>query len=107
MKHYLLECSLCKRQYIGKSEIALNIRLNNHCNDIYKTNTPEADKHFRLPSYCFNRHAKFTLIPQLDNTELDKELLTLRLKNREDFWMHKLKTLKLHGLNAELNLPNR
>ena len=45
-------------------------------NDIYKTNTQEADQHFRLPGHNFNWQAKFTLLEQLNKTELDKELLT-------------------------------
>ena len=53
---------------------------------------PEADQHFRLPGRNFNRHTKFTLIKQLNNTELDKEL-TFRLKRHQDFWIDKLKTL--------------
>ena len=84
----------------------MNIRLNNHRKDVCKTNTPEADQHFRLPGHNFNRHTKLTLIKQLNNTELDKELLTFRLKKCEDFWIHKLKTLKPHGVNAKLNFPN-
>ena len=70
---------------------AFNIRLNNHRKDVYKTNTPEAHQHFRLPGHNFNRHAKFTIIEQLNNADLDKELLTFRLKKRRDFWIHKLK----------------
>ena len=35
---------------------------------------------------------RFTLIKQLNNTELDKEL-TFRLKRHQDFWIDKLKTL--------------
>ena len=88
------------------SETAFNIRFNNHRNDVYKTNTPGADQHFRLPAHNFNRHTKFTLTEQLSNTELDKHLLTFRLKKRKDFWIHKLKTLKPHGFNSELNFPN-
>ena len=38
--------------------------------------TQEADQHFRLPGHNFNWHAKFTLLEQLNKTELDKELLT-------------------------------
>ena len=101
-----MECTLCKRQYTDKSETAFNIKLNNHRNDVHKTNTPEVDQHFRLPGHNFNRHAKFTLIEQLNNTEIDKELLTFTLKKCEDFWIHKLKTLKPHGFNAEFNFPN-
>ena len=49
---------------------------------ITRQHTPEADQHFRLSCNNFNRHAKFTLIEQLNNTKLDKELQTFRLKKR-------------------------
>ena len=31
---YIIECNICKLQYIGKSETAFNLRLNNHRNHI-------------------------------------------------------------------------
>ena len=31
-----------------------NKQLNNNRNDLYKTNTSEADQHFRLPGHNFN-----------------------------------------------------
>ena len=85
---------------------AFSIRLNNLRNDIYITNTPVADQHFRLTGHNLNRHVKLTLIEQFNNTELDKELLTFRLKKRENFWIRKLKSLEPHGLNAEVSFPN-
>ena len=54
----------------------------------------------------FNQHAKFILIEQLDNINIDKDLVTFRLKKREDFWILRLKTLQPDGVNAELNFPN-
>ena len=36
---YLLECVMCKIQYVGKSETSFNVRLNNHRKDI-KNQTP-------------------------------------------------------------------
>ena len=54
----------------------------------------------------FNQHAKFILIEQLDNINIGKDLVTLRLKKREDFWILRLKTLQPDGVNAELNFPN-
>ena len=38
---------------------------------LYKT---EADKHFRLRGHNFNRHAKFTVIEQLNDTESNSYL---------------------------------
>ena len=54
------------------------------------------DQNFRLPGHNFSRHTKFTLIEQLNKIELDEELRAFRLKKPEDFWIHKLKTLKPH-----------
>ena len=34
---YLMEYTLCKKQYVGKSGTSFNIRLNNHCKDLKKT----------------------------------------------------------------------
>ena len=39
---YLMECVLCKIQYVGKSETPFNLRLNNHRKDVYNpTAIPE------------------------------------------------------------------
>ena len=83
------------------SETAFNVRLNNHRNDVYKTNIP---RQTNILDYLvtFNQHAKFTLIKQSNNTECKKELLSFGLKKCNDFWINKLK----YEFNAELNFPN-
>ena len=43
---YLLECELCKIQYVGKAETAFNIRLNNHRKDVKDPKAIPVDKHF-------------------------------------------------------------
>ena len=48
-----------------------------------------------------------TLTEQLENANKDKDLATLWLKQRRDFWIQKLKTLHSYVLNAELNFPNK
>ena len=84
-----MECTLCHIQYIGKSETQFNLRLNNHRKDlrlnnhrkdINRQNAPLLDQHFKLPGHNFNQHAKFILIEQLDNINIDKDLAALRLK---------------------------
>ena len=72
-----MEFRICHIQYIGKSEREFNIRLNNHCKDVNRQNAPQADQHFKLPNHNFNQHARFTLIEQLDNMRIDKDLATL------------------------------
>ena len=100
---YLLECILCKIQYVGKSETAFNIRLNNHRKHIKKPNSIEACKHFNN-KHTISKHGKFTIIEQLRNINTTPtKTLKLRLRERENFWIKKLKTLTTYGLNQELN----
>jgi len=100
---YLLECIKCKKQYVGKAETPFNIRLNNHRKDVSKPNAIPACKHFAQNNHIFKEHARFTLIEQLNYTNISKETITSRLKERENFWIQTLKTLHPFGLNQELN----
>ena len=78
---YLIECVLCKVQYIGKAETVFNRRLNNHRKDVNNPKTIPADLHLRKTGYSFNLHAKLTLIEQLRNIHTtEKETLKFRLK---------------------------
>ena len=71
-----MECMLCEVQYVGKSETAFNIRLNNHRKDVNNPKSIPVDLHFRKLGHSFNLHAKFTLIKQLSNIyTTDKEIL--------------------------------
>ena len=66
---YFLKCQL---YYIGKSETEFNIRLNNHRKDITKKDSIPALYHFGIEGHNFDIHAKFMLIVQLNQTNLDK-----------------------------------
>ena len=55
-----MECVLCKVQYVGKVEIAFNIRLYNHMKDVSNPKSIPANLHFRKPGHSFNLYAKFT-----------------------------------------------
>ena len=48
---YLMECRICRIEYIGKSETEFNIRLNNHRKNVNRQNAPQADQHFKLPNH--------------------------------------------------------
>ena len=101
---YVLECVMCKIQYVGKSETSFNIRLNNHRKDIKKPNAIEAYKHFNNNEHIFSKHGKFIIIEQLRNINTTPtETLKLRFREKENFWIKKLKTLTPYGLNQELN----
>ena len=104
---YLLECTLCKLQYVGKSETPFNLRLNNHRKDVKDINNSKAIPactHFRKNGHDFNIHAKFTIIEQLNQIKTkSQDYLKILLKQRENFWIKTLDTLTPKGLNQELN----
>ena len=98
-----MECTLCKIQYVGKAETPFNIRLNKHRIDADAKAIP-ASIHFKQPGHNFNKHAKFTLIEQINNTiNTDIDTIKIRLKRREYFWILKLDTLTPRELNQKLN----
>ena len=67
---------------------------------VNRKNAPQAVQHFKLLIHNFKQHVRFTLIEQLDNVNIEKDLATLRLKKREEFWIQKLETLCPYCLNA-------
>ena len=72
---YLMECTLCKKQYVGKSETSFNIRLKNHCKDIKKPDAIQACRGFKKKKHVFNKHTKFIIIDKLTNTTKSKNIL--------------------------------
>jgi len=105
---YLLECTLCSMQYVGKSEWPFNLRLNNYKYRI-KSIAPDkllpVEQHFRSTNHDFAVHAKFTIIEQIEKNTLDN--VTLILETHEDNWILRLKTLHPNGLNNKLNHPDK
>ena len=83
-----MECTLCKIQYVGKTETPFNIRLNNHRKDA-NGNNPKAipaSIHFKQPGHNFNKQTKFTLIEEINNTiNTDIDKIKIKLKRREEF----------------------
>ena len=109
---YLLECILCKMQYVAKAETEFNLRLSNHRKDKtkeskktqrHKENSILACKHFQMQENNFNKHAKFIIIDKLVNRQGSKEALREMLVVRENFWIQKRKILVTFGLNQELS----
>ena len=77
-----MECTLCKKQYVGKAETAFNIRLNNHRNDIKNAypKTILACKHFREKNHNFNNYAILVIIDKLTNTRNSATTLNWKKK---------------------------
>ena len=104
---YLESCLLCVFiQYIGKFETAWNERLYNHRKDAKKVKSIPFDEHFRLPGHDFSNHARFIIIEALNRTT-DKVTDRKILKEREDYWISRLKTHSPTGLNDQFNASIR
>ena len=69
----------------NKSETEFNIRSNNHRKDLTRKGSIPVSNHFDIEGHNFNIHAKFILIEQLNQTNLDKLTPRKRLKIRENF----------------------
>ena len=101
---FLLECYICNIQYVGKSETPFYIRLNNRRKEVKNPNAMPACKHFNRLDHDFNNHGRFIIKEHLRNIlATPTETLKERLKQRENFWIMKLQTLALLGLNQDLH----
>ena len=105
--NYLGFCILCpKKQYIGKFETKFNSRMNNHRTDAKKQSSIPFDEHFNQPNHDFTQHARFIIIEKLKDTG-NKDDNRRILKEREDYWIDRIKTYQPYGLNLQYNSPIR
>ena len=100
-----MECTICKLQYVGKSEWPMNIRINKHRNDVFRIDGLDCDKHFQETGHNFDKNAKFTIIEELKDKNKSPLAMRKLLEQREDAWIIKLRTLGPDGFNKGLNDP--
>ena len=91
---YLIECSKCKKQYIGETENPLHLHMNGHRSDCYcKLSDKPVSEHLNTISYSFE-----------DLTVMVIEQImagSARCKQQESFWIHTLRALTPDGLNLD------
>ena len=63
-------------KYTRKSETKVNLRLNSHCKDMCRNDSPEVDQHFKRLHHYFSVHIKFKLIHQLLDLTVEKQFAT-------------------------------
>ena len=104
---YLMECSLCNLQYVGMSTTTMSQRIAGHRSDSKRPDSILADIHFQKPGHNFNEHATFTII-ETPNISRNRGDMINFLKNLEDRWMLRLRTIDKtgkSGLNVCTNQP--
>ena len=99
---YIIECNICKLQYIGKSETVFNLRLNNHRNHIKKgVSSCELTEHFlhNTRTHDFDNNVTITIIEQIKKDHLEIERKKEILREREIFWQRTLNSIQPYGIN--------
>ena len=102
---YIIECNICNLQYIGKSETAFNLRLNNHRNHIKKgISSCELTEHFlhNKRTHNFDNNVIITIIEQIRKDNISNEQKKDLLRHREIFWQKKLNSMQPNGLNKRI-----
>ena len=102
---YIIECRISRLQYVGKSETAFNLRLNNHRNHIKRgVNSCELSEHFlhNSRSHDFGKGATITINEQIKQSNMTIERKKEILRAREIFWQSRLNKLQPNGLNKRM-----
>ena len=94
-----MERKLHYEQHVGKAEANFNIKLINYGSGVKETNSILAFKKFQAVRHNFNKRTKFIIIDKSVNVNWTKDLLRVRLKQRENFSIQKLETLAPLGRN--------
>ena len=94
-----MESTLCKKQNVGKTETAFNIRLNNHRHNVKNlyNKIMSQSKHSREKNNNFHKHATFIIIDKFTNTKKPKEILRQRLIEKGNIWIQTLGTIYPKG----------
>ena len=86
---HIIECRICRLQYIGKSETAFNLRLNNHRNHIKRgINSCELSEHFlhNSRSHDFSKDVTITIIEQIQRSNMTIERQKKRYSEAEKYF---------------------
>ena len=92
---YLIQCSKCKKQYVGQTSTCLRHRISQHINNKSSTNST-VDQHFSIPGHTMTVQP----IEQISTDHTDNvNTIRDKLYQRERYWINKLKSVYPQGLN--------
>ena len=98
-----MECTLCKKQYVGKSETSFNIRLNSNGKDVKKPDAILACRHFQEKKHVFNKHANFIKYRQTYKYYQIKRYFAPKIDWKRKFLDSNAGNTIPKGLNQELS----
>ncbi|CAN7978809.1 unnamed protein product, partial [Ixodes persulcatus] len=89
---YIINCTLCEKQYVGETKNSMKERFYGHKSDIVnKVQTPVA-KHFNSDDHDIHTHLKIIIVESSFKNDITR-------KNKESFYISKFKTLTPLGMN--------
>ena len=96
---YLLSCKICKKQYVGETKRSFIVRYKEHRRDIVKKKDSPVAIHFAQKG-----HTADDIIPTILDfmgTDPAHPKATASRKERERFWMSRLRSLTPFGINVQ------
>lgn len=102
---YLITCTKCGIQYVGKTETSLAIRFSRHKNTIIGNKDKPVAIHFNQPDHSLD-HCKIIPIEKVQ-VRSDRKFNTEAIRKREDYFIELLNTVQPHGLNLISNQPTQ
>jgi hypothetical protein len=96
---YLLSCTKCKKQYVGETKRSFVVRYKEHRRDIVKKKDTPVAKHFSQEG-----HSVTDIIPNILDfmgTDPAHPKATASRKEREKYWMSRLRCLSPLGINVQ------
>ena len=70
--------------YVGKAKRDFNLRLSNHCKDVYKADNIPVSRHF-AKDHIFNGDPSFIIIEQICKSTSSRETKKELLKQKRNF----------------------
>ena len=101
---YCIECTKCRKQYVGQTIRRLKDRAEEHLNPTRNLSTA-LKKHFLKTKNHSCSNMKFQLL-QIVPQQLDREETIRQLTAAETKWILNLQTLRPNGLNSILIDPH-
>ena len=95
---YLITCSKCSKQYVGKSKRQFKERLREHLRYVRNNTDEPTGKHFNQAGHNV-KHMTFEIIevlwndPENPNSDFYRSM-------REDYWILQLRALRPTGINS-------
>ena len=92
---YLISCGKCGKQYVGETKGPLNIRMNDHRDDLRhkRFERSPVGEHFCSSGHDFISHASVCCL------DSKPEWTDNARKSRESYWIRRLNTLQPSGIN--------